>query len=139
MAMTLISDVLFPPADYRRTTYSLLTWWESRRLTYNICVGGAGMFTLVILRLISWLPPGVPMMWDWRPIAAYALMANACYSFGALLEIVAQRVWKEKAPAMGPALFRQGLAFSVGLTLLPILIFSVAWLVRAGAWLMGAL
>jgi len=30
----------------------------------------------------------------------------------------------------GPALFRQGLAFSVGLTLLPIVIVSVGWVAR---------
>ena len=137
--MALISDVLFPAADYRRTTYSLLSWWESRRLTYNVCVGGAGLFTLLVLRLISWLPPGVPMVWGWLPIVAYGVLANVCYSFGALTEITAQRVWKEKTPAFGPALFRQGLAFSVGLTLLPILIVSGAWVLRAGAWLFGAL
>lgn len=135
----LIGDVLFPPADYRRTTASLLSWWEQRRLTYNVCVGGAGLFTLLVIWLISWLPPGVPMSWSWMPVVAYGLMANVCYSFGALIEIAAQRLWKDKTPAMGPALFRQGLAFSVGLTLLPILIFSMAWLARVGAWVFGAL
>ena len=137
--MTLIGDVLFPPADYRRTTYSLLTWWESRRLTYNLFVGGTGLFTLLILRLISWLPPGVPMLWNWRPVVAYGVLANMCYSFGWLVEIAAQRLWKDKTPPIGPVLFRQGLAFSVGLTLLPILIVSIAWLARAGAWIGGAL
>ena len=38
---------------------------------------------------------------------------------------------------LGPALFRQGLAFSVGLTLLPILLVSLAWLARVVAFLFG--
>ena len=35
----MLGDVLFPPADQRRTTLSLLSWWESRRLTFNAAVG----------------------------------------------------------------------------------------------------
>jgi hypothetical protein len=123
--------VLFPPAAYRRTTPALISWWESRRLTYNVVVGGAGVVTLVFMQLIAWLPPGVAVPpLDWRPVVVYALLANICYTFGWGLEVVAQRVWKEKCPPFGPALFRQGLAFSVGLTLLPILLVSIGWLVR---------
>jgi hypothetical protein len=33
---------------------------------------------------------------------------------------------------LGPVLFRQGLAFSVGLTLLPTLLASMTWVGRAG-------
>ena len=133
--MALIGDVLFPPADYRRTTLSLLSWWESRRATFNIVVGGAGIVTLVVIRAISWMPPGVPMTWDWRPIAAYGALANVCYSFGFAIEATAQRIWRDRAPALGPALFRQGLAFSVGLTLLPILLVSIGWLARVAMWI----
>ena len=128
--MAYLGDVLFPPADYRRTTSSLLRWWESRRGMFNIVVGSAGIATLVIVRLIAWVPPGIPLWFDWRPIAAYGLLANVCYSFGWAIEATAQRIWGEKCPRFGPALFRQGLAFSVGLTLLPILLVSVGWLVR---------
>jgi hypothetical protein len=37
---------------------------------------------------------------------------------------------------LGPVLFRQGLAFSVGLTLLPTLLASMTWVVRAGMWIL---
>ena len=128
--MALLGEVLFPPADYRRTTTSLLNWWESRRATYNLIVGSAGVVTLVVIRLISWMPPGVPVFFDWRPVAAYGLLANLCYTFGWGIEATAQRIWGEKCPPFGPALFRQGVAFSVGLTLLPIVLVSVGWLAR---------
>lgn len=132
--MALLGEVLFPPADDRRTTLSLLNWWESRRGTFNVIVGSAGIVTLVVVRLISWIPPGLPMAFDWRPVAAYGLLANLCYSFGWAIEATAQRVWGEKCPAFGPALFRQGVAFSVGLTLLPIVVVSIGWLARVASF-----
>jgi hypothetical protein len=75
---------------------------------------------------------------DWRPIAAYGLAANVCYSFGWGIELALKRIMGDRAPLIGPALFRQGLAFSVGLTLLPILLVSGVWVVRAGMWFFGA-
>ncbi|HSQ31411.1 MAG TPA: hypothetical protein VLN49_16260 [Gemmatimonadaceae bacterium] len=126
----ILGEILFPPADHRRTTLSLLSWWEARRGTFNLIVGATGLFTLLVLRLISWIPPFVDVPLDWRPVAVYGLLANVCYTFGWGIESVAQRVWGDRCPAFGPALFRQGVAFSVGLTLLPILLVSFAWVVR---------
>ena len=131
----MLADVLFPPADQRRTTLSLLTWWESRRPMFNAVVGGTGVFTLLVIYLISFIPPSARVPLDWRPIAAYGVLANVCYTFGWAIEAVAQRVWGDKCPKFGPALFRQGLAFSVGLTLLPILLMSFTWVVRSLMWL----
>ena len=50
--MPVLGDVLFPPADQRRTTLSILNWWESRRLLFNVVVGVAGLFTLLVVRMI---------------------------------------------------------------------------------------
>ncbi|HEX8943679.1 MAG TPA: hypothetical protein VF785_11105 [Gemmatimonadaceae bacterium] len=128
--MTMLGELLFPPAANRRTAASLLVWWESRRLIFNGFVGATGLFTLLVIRLITFVPPGVPFMLDWRPVVAYGVLANLCYTFGWAIETIAQRIWGEKCPTIGPALFRQGLAFSVGLTLLPILLVSIAWVAR---------
>ena len=51
-------------------------------------------------------------------------------SFGWAIEAGAQLLWREKTPRLGPPLFRQGLAFSVGLTLLPIAIASAGWVAQ---------
>ena len=126
----MLGELLFPPAANRRTAASLLVWWESRRLIFNGFVGATGLFTLLVIRLITFVPPGVPFMLDWRPVVAYGVLANLCYTFGWAIETIAQRIWGEKCPTIGPALFRQGLAFSVGLTLLPILLVSIAWVAR---------
>jgi hypothetical protein len=128
--MPMLGELLFPPADYRRTTLSTIAWWESRRLKYNLVVGAAGIVTVMVTGLISLVPPGLPMAFDWRPIVAYGLLANVCYSVGWFMELMMLRLIGKRAPAIGPAMFRQGLAFSVGLTLLPIPIISAGWLVH---------
>lgn len=133
----MLGDVLFPAADHRRTTGSLLAWWERRRLTYNVFVGAAGLITLAVVYLISFIPPATRPPFDWRVVAVYAVLANVCYTFGWAVEAVAQRVWGDRCPRFGPALFRQGLSFSVGLTLLPIALMSFTWVVRTAMWIFG--
>jgi hypothetical protein len=132
----MLGDALFPSAAARRGTLSLLAWWESRRGFYNLAVGGTGVLVLLIVRLIALIPPGVPMGPGLiRPVMAYGILANVCYTFGWAVESVAQRVWGDKVRPLGPVLFRQGLAFSVGLTMLPILLVSIGWLVRVASFL----
>jgi hypothetical protein len=133
----MLGELLFPAPAERRTTASLLMWWESRRMLFNGIVGGTGLFTLLVVRLIAFIPPGLPFMLDWRPVVAYGVLANVCYTFGWAIESVAQRVWGEKCPTIGPPLFRQGLAFSVGLTLLPILLVSIGWIVRVASFFLS--
>ena len=129
--MPMLGDALFPAAATRRNTWSLLGWWESRRGLFNLAVGGTGLLTLLVIRLIALIPPGVPMPAGWlRPVLVYGVLANVCYSFGWLAEAAAQRAWGDKVRPLGPALFRQGLAFSVGLTALPVLLVSLTWLLR---------
>jgi hypothetical protein len=53
------------------------------------------------------------------------------------MDVIAQRVWGRKAPDLGPLLFRQGLIFSVGLTLFPLLLASVFWVIRIVATIFG--
>jgi hypothetical protein len=131
----MLGDVLFPPADYRRTTLSTIAWWESRRGAFNLIVGITGLITLVALKVITNIPPAFPTPLGWQPVVAYGLLANVCYTFGWTIEVALRQIIGKRAPAIGPALFRQGIAFSVGLTLLPILFASIGWVWRLGAWL----
>jgi hypothetical protein len=135
--VALLENVLFPPADHRRTVWSTVWWWESRRPMYNLIVGGTGIFTLVVIRIISLVPPGLPRMDLAGAVAAYGILANVCYTFGWGIELLMRRLMGRKAPAIAPALFRQGLAFSVGLTLLPIIMVSIGWLARVAMWALG--
>ena len=136
---SLVSEVLFPLPALRRTPVGILTWWESRRLIYNVIVGTTGLVTLGILAAISIIPPGLPPL---RPplaaILAYGVLANVCYTFGPFVEIALERIWGNRVLPVGPSLFRQGLSFSVGLTLLPIILASGMWVARLAMWVFGS-
>jgi hypothetical protein len=98
-------------------------WWESRRLPYNLIVGGAGLVTLGVTRVFTWVisEPFIP----WQPIVVFGVLANFCYFLGPMVEIAVDKVWGRKVLPVGPALYRMGLTFSVGLALLPALIFTI--------------
>ena len=123
--MTALARLLFPSPAFRRSPGLIFAWWESRRPTYNLIVGGAGLITLGTVQVVSMLPPHLPMHVPWPVIVLYGALANVCYSFGFLFESLLARLWGDDVAPVGPTLFRQGLIFSVGLTLLPI---GVAWL-----------
>ncbi len=129
--MTALTRILFPLPDSRRTPGSLLGWWEARRLTYNLFVGGTGLLTLAAVLLFDLLPPRGPTVGPlWRGVLVYGVLANVGYSLGWLAEMAMRALWGEAAPEAGPALFRQGLSFSIGLTLLPIPLALIGWAVR---------
>jgi hypothetical protein len=131
--MSALTEFLYPAPLVRRTPLSLLHWWESRRLKYNLVVGATGVFSALTCSALLAAPPhsSIP---DIRMVlmaaAVYAVLANVCYSLGWLSEMAARIVWRERAPYVGPLLFRQGLIFSVGLTLLPIIVCGMSWMAR---------
>lgn len=130
--MSALVETLYPPPDVRRSPLSLLRWWESRRPRYNFVVGSAGLVTLSVVSAFSLVIPGPgPSPADLLAgTLAYALLANVCYTLGWVLEMLARLVWGSRAPLMGPLLFREGLIFSVGLTLLPIVLVVLTTIAR---------
>lgn len=131
--MTSLVDRLFPLPDYRRTPLTLLRWWESRRLLYNGIVGATGLVTLSGISVLTALPPisePMPLSLALAGATVYGVAANVFYSMGWGIEVLARKLWGREAPYMGPALFRQGVIFSVGLTLLPLFVFFLAWVLQ---------
>ena len=135
--MTALARLLFPLPALRRSPGMILGWWESRRPTYNLIVGGTGLVTLATLQVMSWLPPHVPLPVSWQVVVLYGVCANVCYSFGFLFESLLARMWGDEVAPVGPTLFRYGLVFSVGLTLFPIGIAWIAYLANAVQWLIS--
>ena len=129
--MTELTEFLFP-APARRSVGGIVRWWESRRLAYNVFVGGAGLLSLGVMKLLELLPPGLPG--DPFPpllaVVAFGVMANVCYLLGPTVEVAVQKLWGEKLLPVGPSLFRMGLTFSVGLALFPALLVSIFWVAR---------
>jgi hypothetical protein len=129
--VTALTRFFFDPIYAPRSAWTVIGWWEHRRSAYNVAVGAAGVLSLAAVNLFTALPPdgewlGVPLV----PIAIYALAANVAYSAGPAADVLIRRAWGNGYGAVGPALFRYGFVFSVGLTLLPIPIVALGWLLR---------
>jgi hypothetical protein len=119
------------PVPAPRSIGSIIGWWERRRLSYNLVVGAAGLIMLLVVRMLGRLPPGSH---DALPsgsiMGAYALFANLCYTSGWALEGMANAMFGDELLPFGPSLFRQGLLFSVELTVFPIVIAVIQWAMR---------
>ena len=126
-----LADFLYPePAP--RSTWGIVKWWEKRRLPYNLIVGSAGLFTTFWFGFLSILPgPGagenlfVPL----EAILVVGVMANLCYLLGPLLESLSLRIFGRGLLPIGPALYRMGLTFSVGLVLFPAFALTIVWVI----------
>lgn len=120
-----LTKLLFEPSLVR-SPLRVVQWWESRRLTYNAIVGAAGLVTLTYVNTLElilgngWFP--VP----WQAIVLYGVAANAVYTMGWVIENLAERWLKRPVYGLGPALFRHGLVFSIGLTLIPAVVVTIA-------------
>ena len=129
--MSALIRVLYPLPAPERTATALLKWWERRRLPFNLAVGAAGLTSLAVVNLLGALPPngrsfGVPL----GGIIAYAVLANLCFTGGWVVETAVARLWRDQVRPQGPVLFRQGMIFGVGLSLLPVVLAGVEWVVR---------
>lgn len=124
-------DFLYPtPA--KRDPMSILGWWEKRRLPYNLIVGGSGALATLAFFVFAAIPPmgAVPGIQILIPIGVFGVMANVCYTLGSLVEILTVKIWGREVLPVGPALYRIGLTFSVGLALLPALLILIIWVAR---------
>jgi uncharacterized membrane protein len=126
--MAALARLLYPLPDLRRSPATLLGWWERRRPAYNLVVGATGLLTLAVVEVITALTPGLHFQVPLVAIVVYGMAANVCYSLGFFIELVLERLWGAEVAPVGPVLFRQGLLFSVGLTLLPIGIAWIGWI-----------
>lgn len=129
--MSALTEFFFRYPDRATSSWSIVNWWESRRLVYNASVGIAGAASITAIELAAALPPDsfhVPI--PWIAIGVYALLANLCYTAGPIAELFIRWIWGGDLEAVGPALFRYGFAFSIGLTLLPTGLAMLAWVAK---------
>jgi hypothetical protein len=124
-----LTEFLFPAPAPRRPL-AILRWWERRRLAFNLAVGTAGLVSVVTVSVIQMLPPfSSPTAVPLGPIVLFGVMANVCYLLGPAVELGVGAIWGRAVLPTGPALYRMGLTFSVGLALLPTLVSVMAWTV----------
>ena len=129
--MSQLVEVLYPLPDRRRTALSSLHWWESRRLLFNKVVGATGLVTFAFASVFFIIAGEFSLTPLIVGSVVYGIAANACYTLGWVAELAARAAWGRHAPDLGPLLFRQGLIFSVGLTLLPVLLMALIGVLQA--------
>ena len=136
IASGILSHLLYPRAAARRAG-AIVKWWEKRRLSYNLILGGGAGLSVVIGSLLWLLPPNdLPL--EIIPLEGYLgflFLINLSYSVGPATEFLAHKLWGTHVRPVGPTLFRMGLTFSLGLTLvLPVIVFVIQWVFRAIAF-----
>ena len=120
-----LSRLLFEPT-LLRSPVRVVRWWESRRLAYNAIVGVTGLGTLAYVNALELVLGGGWFVVPWQAIVGYALGANVLYTAGWVVENVIERWLRRPVYGLGPALFRHGLVFSIGLTLIPAVVVTIA-------------
>ena len=126
-----LQTLLFEPTLIR-SPLRILQWWERRRPLYNLAVGTVGLGTLAYAELLSMVARGEWLRLEWPVLVAYGLAANLFYTLGPVVENVVERWLGRPLYGLGPALFRHGLVFSIGLTLFPaalVTVFAIGGLV----------
>ncbi|HKK93263.1 MAG TPA: hypothetical protein VJ925_07490 [Longimicrobiales bacterium] len=135
--MSTLVEFLYP-SPARRSVTGIVSWWERRRIAYNALVGGAGLVTLSVVTTLQMIPPfSSPSFPPWQVIVAYGIGANLMYSLGWVVEIAAEKLFRGELLPIGPALYRMGLTFAIGLTLLPAVVISFVWVVAVVVTLFG--
>ena len=135
--MSALTRFFFRPPYQAPSTGAVIRWWEARRPTYNLAVGAAGTLTLATVAVTEALLPGPSHAFvPWVAILAYGVVANLFYCLGPVVDAIVCRRWGAQFGAVGPALFRYGFVFAVGLTLLPIPFVLLSWVIRLASALL---
>ena len=115
------------------SAWRAIVWWEVRRIPFNLIVGATGvltgfamtalLFTFVALFRIPWDLPDPPIFVVFG-VLLYGIMANLCYTLGWMTELGVRLLRPTQSDAFASLAFALGVAFSVVVTLLPL----VPWL-----------
>jgi MFS family permease len=118
--------------DTAMTTWEIIRWWELRRLLYNailFAIGIASNFAMEFL-VQKVIPVGkdAPELETGLTVVAYGIMANLCYTFGWIVELIGRRNHRVEARARAKKQFLWGFWFSCLLTAAPFWLGLVFWL-----------
>ena len=121
-----------------RSAWSIIGWWELRRVFCNVALGLVGGVSFVLFLVFSSLsgqldPPENDV--DFLVIPVVVVLANVACTGGWGVELFARLIWRDKYPHLGPMLLKLGLVFTLVVVLLPPVAAGVAWLV---GYAMGA-
>ena len=129
---------LFGVPPEPRSVWSIIGWWELRRLLYNLALGLVGGVSFVLFLVFSSLlgqldPPDNDV--DFLVIPVVVVLANMAYTGGWVVELLVRLIWGDRYPHLGPKLLKLGLLLTLNVVLLPAVCSGAVLLVRC---VMGA-
>ncbi len=106
------------------SSWQIISWWEWRRLLYNFLLAVIGIvsiigFEILMSKVIPLGEDAEEPMGMFLGVAAYAIMANVCYTFGWMVELGTRKVNPSLARKRRVKMFQTGLIFSCLLTTTP--------------------
>jgi len=115
-----------------QTARESVSWWELRRIPYNVVLGVIGLASILAMLLIAErvLPAGDDMV---EPLVlilfvlVYGIGANTCYTLGWFFEIIFCGANPKKKTPFRLVTFWGGFAFSCLLTTLPVWLGLQFW------------
>jgi hypothetical protein len=125
--------------------WEIIAWWESRRISYNLIVGAAGIVSVIVILLTEFVTEHVigeaidaqgSPIFEIVAVIFYAIIANICFTGGWILELLSRRIWGTRAEAFGEIAFTWGTLCSVLVTLVPAALTVVveAYRILAHGW-----
>ena len=122
-----ISWFFYAPNE-ARSVLEIITWWEIRRIPYNLFVGFVGFISLILFFIFAEATRKIPSGEDFvEPFAILSapIVMNICYTFGEVFEIVFGSSWiySDDVEPWSTALLKVGVGFSLFVVLFP----SIFW------------
>ena len=114
-----------------RSAWETIGWWETRRVPYNLIVGGTGILTCIVVAIFA---AGNILFFDvdlGSPLSGvigiliYGIMANVCFTFGWVAVLLVRMAWPHQADRFATESFSLGLGVSILLTLTPAILAVV--------------
>jgi hypothetical protein len=117
-----LRSLLFRDSYRVESPSEIVQWWERRRIPFNIAVGATGLVSLTFLGVLGSIGPNAhnQMLPPVIAVFIYGAIANIAYTSGWVAELLLRPLLGPQTGTVGATLFRYGLAFSVGITALPI-------------------
>jgi hypothetical protein len=118
--------------------WETIRWWELRRIPYNLLLLVVGIVVIVGTIFIggSAVKPGedfVEPMAIFVGVPIFAVLANICYCFGEIVELLFIKPAKGDVAKYRDRAYIIGLSFSIFVTCLP-LFWSIFYFVFAADW-----
>ena len=116
------------PQQKATRPWEAVIWWEIRRILFNLVLLATGIVSLVlILFVLAWIPNSTDGIQSLFAIFMYFVSANVIYTLGWVSELIWSRGDTTRTIEVRPRVFRMGLMFSAGITLLPAFLAPAIW------------